>query len=108
MLWDKTFGGSERDYAYFFQQTSDGGFIITGESNSSVLRYSGQLWLIKTDGNGNMLWDRTFGRGEGLCAKQTSDGGYIIVGNTYSSGAGKCDIRLIKTDGNGTIDIKQN
>ncbi len=87
------------------QQTTDGGYIITGVTDS----YYGtraNVWLIKTDSNGNEQWNRTFGgnnRDGGRSVYQTNDGGYIIGGYTYSYGephpGGKGWV--IKTDENG-------
>jgi len=96
-LWTKTFGGSDDDWGYSVQQTSDGGYIITGSVGVDI-------WLIKTNENGDTLWTKTFygtSFEEGNSVQQTSDGGYIITGGTEMFSAGGRDVWLIKTDENG-------
>jgi len=103
ILWEKTFGGDGNDRGYSVQQTSDGGYIIAGYTRSPSVGTAGMMdvYLIKTDVDGQMLWEKTFGGQEhdrGYSVQQTSDGGYIITGNTESIGAGATDVYLIKTE----------
>jgi len=81
-LWTRTFGGSHDDCGQSVQLTIDGGYIITGQADFSSWT-TGDIWLIKTNSNGDTLWSRTFGGGYadiGYCVQQTADGGYIIAG----------------------------
>jgi hypothetical protein len=100
ITFERTYGGSSADEAYFVQQTSDGGFIITGWTDSFG---AGDLdvYLIKTDSLGETLWTKTYGgilTDIGNSVLQLSDGDFIIVGLTYSFGAGSFDVYLIKTN----------
>ncbi|MFN3874122.1 MAG: T9SS type A sorting domain-containing protein, partial [Ignavibacterium sp.] len=96
--WQKTFGGSGRDYGNSVIQSTDGGYVITGYT----LSYGAggdDLWIVKTDEQGNMLWSKTIGGAQsdvGNFIIEFSDGSFVITGHTLSFGAGLHDVWLIK------------
>ncbi|TKJ41938.1 hypothetical protein CEE36_07740 [candidate division TA06 bacterium B3_TA06] len=97
--WIKTYGGEDDESGYVIQGTSDGGFVVFGNIVSGA--GSSDIWLLKTDAQGDTLWTKTYG-GQApeycYCGQQTVDGGYILAGYTESFGAGIRDIWLLKTD----------
>ncbi|MCK4576547.1 T9SS type A sorting domain-containing protein [candidate division WOR-3 bacterium] len=100
-VWTRTYGGTLEDACESVKQTSDGGYILVGETRSFSSSLWSDVWLIKTDSLGDTIWTKTYGKtGEelGYSVQQTLDGGYIITGYTGSYGAGMVDIYLIKTD----------
>jgi len=102
-IWTRTYGGSDYDEGYSVAQTSDGGYIVAGYTESFGAGYY-DVYLVKTDSDGDTIWTRTYGGSsydEGSSVAQTSDGGYIIAGRTGSFGAGSWDVYLVKTDGLG-------
>ncbi|MCC6012615.1 T9SS type A sorting domain-containing protein, partial [Candidatus Caldipriscus sp.] len=105
IIWAKTYGGAGLDVAYSVQQTSDGGYIVAGYTDSFGA-VNWDVFLIKTDANGDVQWAKTYGGTNDEWAEsvqQTSDGGYIVAGGTRSFGAGYYDAFLVKTDANGNI-----
>ena len=104
-IWDRTYGTSQYDYGESIKQTFDGGFIILGTIRANGIQ-RGDFWLIKTDAEGNEIWERTYGgNGEerGYSVEQTSDGGYVITGYTQEFVIGESDIVVIKTDSDGNV-----
>ena len=96
-IWDKTFGGSRSQWGRFVQQTKDGNYLISGEYES----ISGPMnsWVIRTDSEGNVEWDKTFGETTAVSALQTDDGGYVIIG--YTVAGDPLTSWIIKADSNG-------
>jgi hypothetical protein len=110
-LWTRTIGGR----SYFTegrtgQQVNDGGYIVAGGCQDTTTGNI-DVYLAKTDANGDTLWTRTFGGtsyDDGLGVRQTADGGFVICGQTYSFGAGASDFYLIKTDENGNLAVAES
>lgn len=102
-LWTKIYGQSQFDYGISVQQTTDGGYIVLGNTGSFSAG-DFDVWLIKTNAFGDTLWTRTYG-GSGIdwgySIQQTTDGGYIIVGSIISINGNDLDIWLFKTDSSG-------
>lgn len=105
-LWQQTYGGKGSDCGYALLQAGDGGYVIAGSSDSTP---SGQtnVYLIKVDDNGRLLWERGYGGDRdsyGWSLLQTGDGGYLIAGETEVVGAagGGFKSYLIRTDAQGS------
>lgn len=99
----KTYGEPNTDNSFSSViQTKDGGYAAAGTTNFND---TNAFWLVKTDGNGNVMWSQTYGSGDNQASSvvQTVDGGYVLAGNTFTYGAGASDAWLVKTDSHGNI-----
>ncbi|MBX7255334.1 MAG: hypothetical protein K1Y02_03140 [Candidatus Hydrogenedentes bacterium] len=101
-VWARTFGGSGLEHANSVVRTGDGGFVLAGIFD--ILGTSnGDMYLVKTNSNGNQEWSRTFG-GSGIdeaFSVARTLGGFALAGITYSYGTGNSDMYLVKTNDNG-------
>ncbi|MBX2930966.1 MAG: gliding motility-associated C-terminal domain-containing protein [Chitinophagaceae bacterium] len=116
--WQKCLGGSASDYAYSIQQTTDGGYIVAGHSNSNNGDVSGNhgntdCWIVKLNTLGNIEWQKCLGGSLGEIAysiQQTINGGYIVAGQTTSNDSdvngnnGSSDYWIVKLDDSGNIE----
>jgi len=116
--WQKCLGGTDYDFAIFIQQTSDGGFIVAGETNSNDGDVSGNhgssdFWVVKLNNSGNILWQKCLGgtdEDKARSVQQTSDGGFIVAGNTHSNDGdvlgnhGYFDFWVVKLNISGNIE----
>ena len=106
--WRKEYNyGDNDDQTWAICSTNDNGYLITGwaTTEENVADY----WMIKTDSNGNKEWDKTFGGystdyGHNRNCYQTDDSGYIMCGYSYSFGAGRADVWIVKTDSMGNME----
>jgi len=106
LLWDKTYGGGGYDRCYSVDITTDGGYILFGDATGFGVG-SYDYYLVKTDGNGDTLWSKTYGGANGEFAQsvqQTIDGGYILSGFADNYGPGGRDMAVVKTLSNGDLD----
>lgn len=116
--WQKCFGGSRDDDFYSITQTTDGGFIAAGFTESDDGDVSSNygksdLWIVKLDSKGNLRWQNNFGGSEDDVAQsiiETKNGGYIIAGYTRSNDInvskfkGAVDAWIIKLSSNGILE----
>jgi hypothetical protein len=102
-LWSNAYGGPEAEWGESVVVTSDNGYALGGYTNS----YGAggfDFYVVKTDGNGNALWENTYGGSDWDRAHsliQLPDSGYVIAGETYSYGNGNMDVYIVRTDKNG-------
>ena len=110
MVWQKTYGKTAGDYGVSDDtpnsvvQTDDGGYALAGYIGPSAT--GADAWLVKTDANGDMEWNQTYGEsGDDLayCVVQTSDGGYVLAAEKSTVGDEDFDFWLVKTDEFGVI-----
>jgi hypothetical protein len=111
--WQKSLGGSNSDQARSIQQTNDGGYIVTGESDSNDGDVSGNhgsqdIWVVKLNITGTIEWQKSLGGTESestFSIQQTNDGGFIVAGGSSSNGGdvsgnhGDVDCWLVKLTG---------
>lgn len=105
LLWEKTYGGVLDDRCTSMIMTSDGGYLISGYTHSFGAGGS-DVWLLRLDSNGELLWERTYGGIDddwGNSVQEIQQSGFIIVGGTCSYGAGNSDLYMIRTDSIGNV-----
>ncbi len=123
LLWEKSLGGSESEFAYSLVSTPDGNFIMTGDTRSSdqdVSNFKGNadVWVVKFNStNGNIIWEKTFG-GTNFDSSRSitklSSGNYLITGNSssndldVSSNNGANDAWVFIINENGSIQFEKN
>ena len=117
IIWDKMYGGSNHDMAYAFAASTDGGYFVAGQSFSNDGDVGGNhggsdCWVIKIDGTGKLIWQKSFGGSKDDMAKSiqsTPDGGCIVAAFEESSDGdvtgnhGIGDYWLVKLDKSGKI-----
>lgn len=117
LVWRRYFGGTNNDRAHSVVQANDGGFIMagfseSGDSDISLAKGSYDFWIVKVDGKGQLVWEKSFG-GSGIEVSydiaKTDDGAYVITGHTFSDDTdisqnhGGSDVWLIKINDDGQL-----
>ena len=105
-LWFKTYGNTQYDEFQDVDTTSDGGFIAVGHTWTND--FAGNVYVVRTDGNGTVIWSKEFGGATGLSDKgysirETSDGGFIVCGTTATYGSGSDDVYVLKITSVGSL-----
>jgi hypothetical protein len=110
IIWTKTLGGNQQEYAYRANNSNEGGFILTGatlSTNGDITNSNGgsEAWIVKLSNDGDLLWQRTLGGGQqeqGKSILQIQDGSYILIALAWSNDGdvsgvqGKSDYWIVK------------
>ena len=102
-MWAKFYGGAQSDFGSRVVASNDGGYAMIG-TTASFGAGNSDIYLVKTDAQGNSLWARTYGgRGvdQGVAIINSGDGGYILGGNSESFSYGSSDLLMIAVDAQG-------
>jgi len=109
LLWEKTYGGEEREVGWSVIKADDGGFFITGMSRSfHHSEEDSDMYLIKTDEKGDTIWTKAYGTIKDDAGKygiQTKDGGFMAVGFTYITDYGT-NFYAVKINKDGILDVE--
>lgn len=123
LIWQKSYGGSGIDIGYDITKTTDGNYLVVGDTRSSDgnisnLKGSSDFWVIKiSDTDGSLIWERTYGGTDFESARAVTaiqDGGFAIVGSSKSNNTdvsanhGQNDFWLIKISDNGNLTWEKN
>ncbi|MHB8260588.1 MAG: T9SS type A sorting domain-containing protein [Bacteroidia bacterium] len=103
LLWSKIYGGSRNDIPYCMQKTNDGGYVLAGESTSFNGGNNQDIYVIKIDSSGNLIWSKDYDYSwydYSFYISQTNDNGFIVSGG-INVGGGNYSPYLLKINPNG-------
>jgi hypothetical protein len=107
--WQKVYGSAADDSVSAIEETWDGGYILAGSAGRSGPPARRDGWMMKIDGEGNIVWKKSYSGQDFLSydtledVKPTVDNGYVAVGMTDSYGFGDREAWVLKTDENGEV-----
>ena len=115
VVWERTYGGIaayNSDEGFDIKQTADGNYIAVGHTDTYDIHGASDLWVLRLDGAGNIIWQKMYGGSANDCAQSvqlTSDGGFILAGYTASANGdvigahGSYDFWVLKLDSIGNL-----
>lgn len=116
LIWEQSYGGSQIDEASAIAKTDDGNFLIVGDTRSddtdiTLNKGGADIWLIKIDPNGNLIWQKTLGGSDFDSARslKKADNGYLIAGSSrstdgdFTNNKGQNDALILKIDQDANI-----
>ena len=118
LVWEKSFGGSEIDEARAISNTADGNYLVVGDTRSANIdvsqnRGAADLWMIKINSEGSLIWEKTLGGTNfdvGRSVSKTQDNGFLIAGSSrssdgdLSSNKGQNDALILKINSSGDLE----
>ena len=118
LVWEKSFGGSEIDEARAISNTTDGNYLVVGDTRSANIdvsqnRGAADLWMIKINSEGSLIWEKTLGGTNfdvGRSVSKTQDNGFLIAGSSrssdgdLSSNKGQNDALILKINSSGDLE----
>ncbi len=100
--WQKTYGGNNWDVAIAMAVAPNGDILVAGDTGSFGVDFT-DFWVLRLDGNGNVKWQKIFGKGNARAIIVAPDGDIVVAGDTDIFGAGSADIWVLRLDADGNV-----
>lgn len=107
--WQRSYGGTGTDFPFSVVETSDGGYLLAGQTGATGSREASG-WALKVDDRGNEQWQRSYGgtaEDSFISVTEASEGGYLLAGRSGSAGSGGLDAWLVRVDDQGRTQWEQ-